>query len=402
MSFQEIRSPLRHRIPSDESECDARKTVDQKQKAIAFVVRLFQDNGNIYGAHRVLFSLINRCGLSGFTVDVYCHASRLSSPQPVRDVIRIPGRMNPNVPYDLMDFYEQVKLAMNGKRYVCVIGENISPPLDILFLQSHTLCHRRYESWRALRHYFYFIFSRYRFLRKHYEEKWIRSGNRRILVNSRTLMRDIMQNYGIPAGNIRIVHPGVENVNASSKYQPRLPFTFGFSGVGFKRKSGYFFLLALRIVRKQRLPFKALIIYPNWSTKRWLVRMLVRLFGLTDHLRFIPFQTDMHEFYEAIDCLVLPSREESFGLVALEAMANRRLALVSSWAGCAELIRDGENGFIFDRGEKPIRGLARKMIHIIENARILESCAERGFETAFQYTGERTYRDFIQAIEDLV
>ena len=59
-------------------------------------------------------------------------------------------------------------------------------------------------------------------------------------------------------------------------------------------------------------------------------------------------QTDMKSFYDSIDCLVLPSLNEAFGLVALEAMACGKPSLISSTTGIAEIV-GAEDSFIFNR-----------------------------------------------------
>jgi glycosyltransferase involved in cell wall biosynthesis len=54
-------------------------------------------------------------------------------------------------------------------------------------------------------------------------------------------------------------------------------------------------------------------------------------------------------YYAFASCFVLPSVREPWGLVVNEAMASGLPVVVSSRCGCAEdLVRDGENGFLFD------------------------------------------------------
>lgn len=54
----------------------------------------------------------------------------------------------------------------------------------------------------------------------------------------------------------------------------------------------------------------------------------------------------------ALDCLILPSRYESFSIVLLEAMSKGCIVCVSDGVGAAEIITDGENGFLFRSGDK--------------------------------------------------
>lgn len=58
---------------------------------------------------------------------------------------------------------------------------------------------------------------------------------------------------------------------------------------------------------------------------------------------------DLVPYYAFASCFVLPSSREPWGLVVNEALASGLPAIVSSKCGCvADLIRDGENGIIFE------------------------------------------------------
>ncbi|MFJ7756510.1 glycosyltransferase, partial [Peribacillus muralis] len=53
-------------------------------------------------------------------------------------------------------------------------------------------------------------------------------------------------------------------------------------------------------------------------------------------------------YYQSIDAVIIPSRWEGFGLVAIEAMKNKKAVIASNRGALPELIIDGTNGFIFD------------------------------------------------------
>ncbi len=71
-------------------------------------------------------------------------------------------------------------------------------------------------------------------------------------------------------------------------------------------------------------------------------------------IRFAGFrnQTELPAFYDLCDVLVLPSEHETWGLVVNEALAAGRAVVVSDRVGCGpDLVRDGENGFVFPLGD---------------------------------------------------
>ncbi len=61
----------------------------------------------------------------------------------------------------------------------------------------------------------------------------------------------------------------------------------------------------------------------------------------------------------AHDVLLVPSREEPFGLVAAEAIASGRWVVARAVGGLREIVVDGENGFLVDREEDLAAALAR-------------------------------------------
>jgi len=91
------------------------------------------------------------------------------------------------------------------------------------------------------------------------------------------------------------------------------------------------------------------------------MKFLVKLFNLNKQIEILPKQNHMDKFYEEINCLVLPSKNETFGLVALEAMSFGKIALVSNTCGCCEIITK-ENGFVFNR--KSLFDFTKKLLEI--------------------------------------
>lgn len=73
---------------------------------------------------------------------------------------------------------------------------------------------------------------------------------------------------------------------------------------------------------------------------------LVARLGLSGRVRFSPPVAQVLELYAVADTYVAPSREDSFNLPALEAMACALPVIVSGSAGASEIITDGEDGFI--------------------------------------------------------
>jgi glycosyltransferase involved in cell wall biosynthesis len=80
---------------------------------------------------------------------------------------------------------------------------------------------------------------------------------------------------------------------------------------------------------------------------------LIDSLGLADRCRIIEFQDDVRWVFEMIDLLILPSREESFGLVLVEAGAYGKPVIATRTEGPSEIIVDGGTGFLV-RPDDPV------------------------------------------------
>lgn len=92
------------------------------------------------------------------------------------------------------------------------------------------------------------------------------------------------------------------------------------------------------------------------------LQAIIANLNLGDCCRILPFQEDVTWVLSATDVLVLPSRQESFGLVLVEAASLGIPSIATRTEGPSEIILDGVTGFLVppeDEGE-----LAQRIIDI--------------------------------------
>jgi len=90
-----------------------------------------------------------------------------------------------------------------------------------------------------------------------------------------------------------------------------------------------------------------------------------RLLGVTDRVVFLGKQDSVAEIMACADLLLLPSQNESFGLVALEAMASGVPVIASRAGGLPEVVDDGETGFLAPVGD--VEAMADGAVHILRD-----------------------------------
>src|SRR5690606_10653103 len=74
---------------------------------------------------------------------------------------------------------------------------------------------------------------------------------------------------------------------------------------------------------------------------------------------------ELAQLYEECDIFVAPSRYESFGLIFIEAMAHAKPVVGTNVGGIPEIIRNGENGFLFKNED--VKDLTEKIQRLVSD-----------------------------------
>ncbi|MDP1836822.1 MAG: N-acetyl-alpha-D-glucosaminyl L-malate synthase BshA [Chlamydiales bacterium] len=98
--------------------------------------------------------------------------------------------------------------------------------------------------------------------------------------------------------------------------------------------------------------------------------------GLEDHVTFLGKQSNIDGCIASSDLFLLPSSQESFGLVALEAMAYGVPVIASQVGGLPEVVQDGKTGFLVPMGD--VDAMAEKAMQILSQPELAKSMGEQG------------------------
>jgi D-inositol-3-phosphate glycosyltransferase len=209
--------------------------------------------------------------------------------------------------------------------------------------------------------------------------------------------RQFRRLYGDPQGRIEIVAPGVEHAffapgdQAGARAALELPVdrpVLLFVGRIQPLKGPD---VAIRALAALGRPDALLLVVGGSSgadgdgeTAR--AHELVDDLGVQDQVRFVPPQPHhiLSTYYRAADVVLVPSRSESFGLVALEAAACGVPVVASAVGGLLSLVDDGETGFLV-HGRAP-EEFAKAIARVLDERALASSMSLATAARAKRYT----------------
>ena len=105
--------------------------------------------------------------------------------------------------------------------------------------------------------------------------------------------------------------------------------------------------------------------------ERLKAEQLCRKLGIAKQVRFLGKLKVIEKFLCIADVFVLPSETESFGLVALEAMASKVAVISTNSGGLPEVNIDGKTGYLSDVGD--VNKMANDTIKLLKNTEKLNA-----------------------------
>jgi glycosyltransferase involved in cell wall biosynthesis len=175
---------------------------------------------------------------------------------------------------------------------------------------------------------------------------------------------------------------------------------FLFVGGLIPRKGVTFLLEACSQLQKQGYRNYTLLIVGD-GEQRSQLETFSQNQGLNAQIHWVgkvPYQ-DLGSYFHGADVSILPTLEDTWGLVVLEAMAVGKAVLVSQYAGACELVADGENGYRFDPHHP--QQLATLMANFIENRELAAKMGNKSKQFMDRYTPQAA-AEFLQDVTHFV
>lgn len=179
---------------------------------------------------------------------------------------------------------------------------------------------------------------------------------RAVICNSSMVREEIATRFGVERSKLALIrnavdgsrfHPGLRaEYRDAVRQQLKIPGNanvVAYVGSGFERKGVGALLEAAG--RAKTGPW-VLIVGKDKRAPRYAA--LARQLGIEERVRFVGAVSDVRPYYAASDSFALPTLYDPFPNAGLEAMACGLPVVTSTKCGLAELVRDGESGFVRD------------------------------------------------------
>lgn len=185
-----------------------------------------------------------------------------------------------------------------------------------------------------------------------------------------------------PAVQVEVIHNGVDrSAMPAREVDPNRPPRIIFAGRFVEQKNPTHLVQALAGLKD--LPWNCVMLGDGPLQEE--VKKQIAQAGLQDRFTLPGWVNpeDVLDWYRRGDILCLPSRSEGLPVVGVQALAMGLSLVLSSVGGNVELVRHGENGFLFEPGDVP--ALQAHLKALLASPEALEAAQARSLSIAEQF-----------------
>ena len=242
-----------------------------------------------------------------------------------------------------------------------------------------------------------------------------------LIANTDIEAKQLVELYGADPGRVEVVHPGVD----LDVFRPRLDarswlglaqdaVVLMFAGRIQPLKAPDVLLHAVTRILERDPDLRRCLVVPvvggpsgSGLEHPESLAQLASSLGIDDVVRFVPpvAQADLADWYSAATLVCVPSYNESFGLVAVEAQACGTPVVAAAVGGLPTVVRDGVSGLLVESHDAD--DYAAAIRRIVEQPALRESMARAAVEQAATFAWERTadatvevYRQAVRVMRD--
>jgi glycosyltransferase involved in cell wall biosynthesis len=219
----------------------------------------------------------------------------------------------------------------------------------------------------------------------------------RVVANSRASRDVLARTLPVLGRRTTVVYNGVlgpESVAAARARTPDGPLRLVLVGRLSPRKGTDVALDALAEVRRRGIDARLRVCGSVFAGYEWFEQEAAAA-DLAGSVEFLGYVAEPTDEVEQADVVLVPSRVEPFGNVAVEALLAERPLVASRVQGLAEIVRDGETGLLVTAGD--LEALADAIQRLAADPALAAELATAGRRDAEERFGAQRYREEIAA-----
>jgi D-inositol-3-phosphate glycosyltransferase len=227
-----------------------------------------------------------------------------------------------------------------------------------------------------------------------------------LIANTDVEAKQLINLYDADPGRVEVVHPGVDLATfrpldrSSVRRELGLPddaLVLMFAGRIQPLKAPDVLLRAVAVLLERAPHLRSRVVVPvvggpsgTGLEKPTALAGLAQQLGIDDVVRFVPpvAQPELARWYAAATLVAVPSYNESFGLVAVEAQACGTPVLAAAVGGLTTVVRDGVSGLLVDDHEPG--SWADALRRVVDDPALLDRLRIGAVEHAKEFSWEAT------------
>ena len=299
--------------------------------------------------------------------------------------------------YDPRKFFDILKICRNNN--IDIIHAHLEKPvlgglLATFFCNAKIVVHEHGPVFRkSFRHTVYRTVLRL-----------LRSRASAFIAVSKSAAKQLTARVGVPPEKICVINNAVDRIKFTADRQKRIDIrkqlsvkdsdiVIGYLGRLSSVKGVDTVIEAMPELLKRNSDYLFMVL--GHGPEMNYLKVLARRLNIADRVKFLGFREDASDVMNSFDIGVVPSRQEPFGIVALEFM-SMRIPLVSTGVdGLGEIVSDRETAMVAEVDNA--KQIAACIDLLANDKHLSDSLAN----AAYEFSGKFGMPQYIQAVEEM-
>lgn len=216
-----------------------------------------------------------------------------------------------------------------------------------------------------------------------------------VIVNSHMVRNEILSRFRIHQDSIHVIYNGVDLKRFHPRHRENIGEHFRKLN-GVTESTSVILLVGSGFERKGVEPLMRAVAASRGDSLLWIVgkgrkdryEKTAGELGIRELTRFFGPREDVVPFFSAADIFALPTVYDPFPTAVLEAMASGLPVITTAQCGAAEIIKEGNNGFVV-KSPRDVDGIARGLARLFSHE-VREFMSKEARRCAEGFPMERT------------